>query len=206
MIYMSNNKSAVSFHPQDKSSGSHSTILIEVFDNITSQSLEIISKPESGTEYNYSAIDVDVLGTIYENYLAYMQKGIELVGGKAHRKEQGIYYTPKYIVDYIVKNTIRESLSNLKEDAIKDFKILDLACGSGSFLISVIGELDNYYIKHLDGYKILPASRKLDVIKNNLYGVDLDERAIYIAKLSVYLKLIMLSQRPEGGGNHYYQN
>ena len=167
---------------------------IRIWDEVIRNLLDMISKPKSGTEYNFSAIDVDVLGTIYENYLAYIQKGVELKGGQEERKEHGIYYTPKYIVDYIVDNTLGTMINDAKSN-VKKLKILDPACGSGSFLIGSINLLDSYYDKELKSYHNLPASKKLEIIKNNIYGVDLDERAIQIAKLSIYLKLLTLSAK-----------
>lgn len=86
---------------------------IDIPDKVIRELLDSISKPSEHIEYNFAAIDVDVLGNIYENYLAYIQKGRKLIGGKSTRKEQGIYYTPKPIVDYIVENTITKSLTTI---------------------------------------------------------------------------------------------
>ena len=164
---------------------------ITIKDKTTEELLEVISHPKnSNREYNFAAIDSDVLGSIYENYLAYIQKGIKLVGGDDKRKSQGIYYTPKYIVDYITENTIGEFLKRAKSSKVKEVKILDPACGSGSFLISTIALLDHYYSKHHKGYKDLSSKDKLNLIKNNIFGVDLDERAVSIAELNIYLKLL----------------
>lgn len=95
-------------------------------------------------QYNFKKIDEDVLGKAYETFLAEV------------RKEQGIYYTPKYISQYIVKNTverlfdvlliqIRENLQKKQFNECKNLvhrwisiKILDPACGSGSFLIKAL--------------------------------------------------------------------
>ncbi len=147
--------------------------------------------------YNFDWIDADVLGQVYEQYLgkilAQTKSGkAKLTEGQAHRKEQGIYYTPTYIVDYIVKNTVGELLKDKKVD-VRKIKILDPACGSGSFLIKAFDYLD----KHLsidDNSK----QRKLDsqgaysvkteILKNNIYGVDLDNKAVEITKLNLLLK------------------
>ena len=165
------------------------------WDNVTYKILETISKPKNGAEYNFSAIDVDVLGTIYENYLAYIHKDIKHTKSREERKEKGIYYTPKYVVEYIVKNTLDSLLKTTNYTEANKIRVLDLACGSGSFLIGAIEVLDNYYAMHVKGYKQLPPSKKLTIIRNNLYGVDLDERAVQIAKLSVYLKILTLTQK-----------
>ncbi len=88
-------------------------------------------------KFGKDGIDADVLGQVYEQYLGKILQQTKsgkakLKDGQAHRKEQGIYYTPTYIVDYIVRNTVQEALKNKNA---KDIKVLDLACGSGSFLI-----------------------------------------------------------------------
>ncbi|MEM4258594.1 MAG: N-6 DNA methylase [Candidatus Thermoplasmatota archaeon] len=147
--------------------------------------------------YNFDWIDADVLGQVYEQYLgkllAQTKSGkAKLTNGQAHRKEQGIYYTPTYIVDYIVKNTVGELLKN-KKTKVKDLKILDPACGSGSFLIKAFDCLHN----HLSGgkeskqYRIDSQGKysiKTEILKNNLYGVDLDNKAVEITKLNLLLK------------------
>ncbi len=147
--------------------------------------------------YNFDWIDADVLGQVYEQYLgkilAQTKSGkAKLKNGQVHRKEQGIYYTPTYIVDYIVKNTVGELLKDKKVD-INKIKILDPACGSGSFLIKAFDYMDNalslkedakqYRIDKQGSYSI-----KTEILKNNIYGVDLDNKAVEITKLNLLLK------------------
>ena len=150
--------------------------------------------------YDFSAIDADVLGNIYEQYLGYLLKKTEkrgkLVEGKAHRKEQGIYYTPTYVVDYIVKNTIGELAKDKKFD-LSEIKVLDPACGSGSFLMKAFD-----YLVTLDKKKngvveqtkldtsgaSATYGRKIEILKNNIFGVDLDPKAVEIAQLNLLLK------------------
>jgi len=150
--------------------------------------------------YDFSAIDADVLGTIYEQYLGHLlkktPKRAKLEAKKAHRKEHGIYYTPTYIVDYIVRNTLGELLKNKKVDA-ENIKILDPACGSGSFLIKSFDVLNEYWAKkdkdyaqtELDAETGAPFTRKVKILKNNIFGVDLDAKAVEIAQLNLLLKV-----------------
>lgn len=168
---------------------------IELGDNITKEILEAISHPlNKKLNYNFAAIDQDILGNMYENYLAYVQKRAKLIGGKTHKKEQGIYYTPKYIVDYILQNTLGERLKTAKLNEVKKLKILDPACGSGSFLIAAARILDEYYTKNYAGYNEFSPTEKLNTLKQNIYGVDLDEKAIKIAELNIYLTVLTLSK------------
>ncbi|QQG40145.1 MAG: N-6 DNA methylase [Candidatus Aenigmatarchaeota archaeon] len=147
--------------------------------------------------YNFDWIDADVLGQVYEQYLgkilAQTKSGkTKLKEGQAHRKEQGIYYTPTYIVNYIIKNTVGAKLKERKIN-VNDISILDPACGSGSFLIKAFDEMYNYRRgkggtdqRKFDTQGIY--SIKTEILKNNIFGVDLDNKAVEIAKLNLLLK------------------
>jgi len=156
--------------------------------------VEIINglyQTKDGYRYDFSAISTDVLGGIYEQYLGYVQeKAQKDEKKKSKRKSQGIYYTPKYIVEYLIEQTLGEVLKKAKVKDLPNIKILDPACGSGSFLISA-------YDKMLEAQNKLNKQTglfdKFEILKNNIYGVDLDEQAIEIAQLNLLLRV--LSQR-----------
>lgn len=155
---------------------------------------------DKSVSYDFSAIEADVLGNIYEQYLGHIlkksEKRAKLTEAHAHRKEQGIYYTPTYIVDYIVRNTLGELLKDKKVNPEK-IRVLDPACGSGSFLIKSFDVLNEYYAKHYKNYAQtqidfktgLPFSTKSIILKNNIFGVDLDKQAVEIAQLNLLLKI-----------------
>ena len=156
---------------------------------------------DGSTHYEFSAIDADILGNIYEQYLSHIlkktDKRAKVESKEAHRKEQGIYYTPTYIVDYIVKNTLGELIKNKKPEEVDKIKVLDMACGSGSFLIKSFDLLDKYYQKRDKDYAqskldtesdAVKITRKSKILKNNIYGVDLDPKAVEIAQLNLLLK------------------
>ena len=149
--------------------------------------------------YDFSAIDADVLGTVYEQYLGHILKKTEkrarLTENHVHKKEQGIYYTPTYIVDYIVRNTVGELLKEKKTD-IENIRVLDPACGSGSFLIKAFDVLNecyerntNYSQTQLDVNTGVPFTTKVKILQNNIFGVDLDKQAVEIAQLNLLLKI-----------------
>ena len=79
---------------------------------------------DNSYRYDFSIIESDVLGNIYEQYLGNILKSTpkraKLEESKTHRKEQGIYYTPSYIVDYIVKNTVGEYIKTHKPEEIRN--------------------------------------------------------------------------------------
>jgi type I restriction-modification system DNA methylase subunit len=170
---------------------------------------------DNSYRYDFSIIESDVLGNIYEQYLGNVLKSTpkraKLEESKTHRKEQGIYYTPSYIVDYIVKNTVGEFIKTHSPEEIRKVRILDPACGSGSFLIRAYKELEEYWSKYyeknkeisesartvrqtkfntdMEGNEIEFYSTKTEILKNNIFGVDLDPKAVEIAQLNLLLQI-----------------
>ncbi len=160
--------------------------------------------PEGTYSYDFSVIASDTLGCIYEQYLGNIlkttPKRAKLEESKTHRKEQGIYYTPSYVVDYIVKNTVGEYLKTRTSDEIKNVKILDPACGSGSFLTKAYQEIENFWKTNSDFAQLTLDSKefyskKAEIVKNNIFGVDLDPKAVEIAQLNLLLKISEKKQR-----------
>ncbi|MBI2647189.1 N-6 DNA methylase, partial [Candidatus Woesearchaeota archaeon] len=174
---------------------------LEIDDEVLSKIINgLFNTSDNTVHYDFSAIDADVLGNIYEQYLGHIlrktDKRAKLSEGKAHRKEQGIYYTPTYVVDYIVKNTIGELAKDKKFD-LKNIKVLDPACGSGSFLMKAFDylvTLDKKKNGEIEQVKLdltgesATYGRKVEILKNNIFGVDLDPKAVEIAQLNLLLK------------------
>jgi len=150
--------------------------------------------------YDFSVIDADVLGNIYEQYLSHIlkktAKRAKITRKTAHRKEQGIYYTPIYIVDFIVRNTLGKKLENKKTN-VEEVRVLDPASGSGSFLIKAFDIFDEYYKKNTDYAQTqldkqavgIPFTKKSKILQENIFGVDLDKQAVEIAQLNLLLKI-----------------
>lgn len=170
---------------------SHALESWKASDKVLVEIINGLYQTADGYRYDFSAISTDVLGGIYEQYLGYVQeKSQKDEKKKSKRKSQGIYYTPKYIVEYLIEQTLGEVLKKAKAKDLPKIKILDPACGSGSFLISA-------YDKMLEAQNKLNKQTglfdKFEILKNNIYGVDLDEQAIEIAQLNLLLRV--LSQR-----------
>ncbi len=162
-----------------------------VFDeSILQEILEDLRTPILQLPYDFSIIDIDVLGRAYESFLGHVITGKKRFKEKkdiGKRKKEGIYYTPQYIVNYIVKNTIREKIKGKSFDEILKIKILDPACGSGSFLIKAFDILIQE--SEIKLKRELTYEEKKELMLNCIFGVDKDERACDIAKLSLSLKL-----------------
>jgi len=158
--------------------------------------------------YEFSVLSVEILGSAYEQFLgkqiSLSKYGKAIIEEKPEvRKAGGVYYTPQYIVDYIVKNTVGKLIENKTPEEISEIKIADPACGSGSFLIGAYQYLldwhKNYYSKNSKpskGIKDNPLTplgdlttiEKKRILLNNIYGVDLDSNAVEVTKLSLLLK------------------
>ncbi len=186
----------------------HQCESLRIDNEVISKIIKDLNGDESGLiKYDFSAIPADILGSIYEQYLGHiLQKSLKtakVIEKHAHRKEQGIYYTPTYIVDYIVKNTVSEYTKGKTLDEILEMKILDPACGSGSFLIRAYsellriieekmkkGETSKKSVSLKQYSERLTLSQKVSVLTFCIYGVDLDKKAVEIAQLNLLLKLL----------------
>ncbi len=161
--------------------------------------------------YAFSVISADILGNVYEQFLG---KVISLETGHKARVEEkpevkkagGVYYTPQYIVEYIVRNTVGKLCEGKTPRQVEKLRILDPACGSGSFLISAYAFLLNWHIdwyvkdgpeKHKKEVHRIPGGEwrlstkeKKRILLNSIYGVDIDSQAVEVTKLSLLLRVL----------------
>jgi hypothetical protein len=168
--------------------------------------------------YEFSVLSGEILGQVYEQFLG---KVIRLTAGHQAkvedkpevRKAGGVYYTPTYIVEYIVKQTVgkllgepRASASGVTPKQASRLRILDPACGSASFLLGAYQLLldwhrDRYLAdgpkKHTKelyqgagGVWRLTTAEKKRILLANIYGVDIDPQAVEVTKLSLLLKVL----------------
>jgi len=159
--------------------------------------------------YEFSAMPADILGRVYEQFLG---AKIVLKGHTATveekpevRKAGGVYYTPVPIVEYIVEVTIGPLLEGAKPGDVAKLRIIDPACGSGSFLIAAYQYLidwhtayyaktpkntNKYLEKRADGGVRLNMAERKRILLANVYGVDIDRQAVEVTKLSLLLKVI----------------
>ncbi len=181
---------------------------LKLDDKILYEIIDDLYYPKS--PYVFSQIPAEILGQVYEQFLGKVirltpnhQAKVELKPDV--RKAGGVYYTPKYIVDYIVKNTVGELLKNKSPAQAKKLKFLDPACGSGSFLLGAYQFLLQWYLtayakdptKHKKLiYQVggnewrLSTQEKKDILLKNIYGVDIDRQAVEVTKLSLLLKVL----------------
>ncbi len=194
------------------------TLGLTIDDGVLKEIIRNLYYPDS--PYEFSVLPANILGQVYEQFLG---KVIRLT--PAHRavvedkpevkKAGGVYYTPTYIVDYIVKNTVGKLLDGETPKQIgangrSPLRILDPACGSGSFLLGAYQLLLDW---HRDWYVAdraekwatkrvprlyqaqggdwrLTTSERKRILLNNIYGVDIDPQAVEVTKLSLLLKVL----------------
>ena len=174
---------------------------------IADQELEDVIRGLYETEdktilYDFAAIDADVLGSMYEQYLGHIHKKSKDVKNTSKRKEQGIYYTPRFVVDYIVKNTVGRYIKEHPTD-YKKMTIIDPACGSGSFILSALdymvsldADIDNRQKKMDYVYgKGKLSTERMRYLKNCIFGVDLDHQAVEVTQLNLMLRAAEKKER-----------
>ncbi|MCL4259146.1 MAG: N-6 DNA methylase [Anaerolineales bacterium] len=187
------------------------TLDLAIDDKVLKDIISNLYYPKS--PYAFLYIPADILGQVYERFLG---KVIRLTAGHQAKVEEkpevrkagGVYYTPTYIVDYIVKNTVGRIInSTYTPKEVAKLKIVDPACGSGTFLLGAYQFLLdwhlNWYVnddvekwvkqkailKAESGYR-LTTSKKKEILLNNIHGVDIDAQAVEVTKLSLLLKVL----------------
>ncbi|MFA5211559.1 MAG: TaqI-like C-terminal specificity domain-containing protein [Patescibacteria group bacterium] len=159
----------------------------KISDKVVSEVINGLYETKDGYRYDFSVISADVLGGIYEQYLSFVQvrKGEDKT--KSKRKSQGIYYTPKHVVEFIIKETLGEVLKKTKPKDFSKIRILDPACGSGSFLGAAYDKILDTLTKQSPQTSLFA---KFNILKDNIFGVDLDVQAVEIAQLNLLLKVL----------------
>ena len=174
----------------------------------------------------------DILGNTYETYLStklMLKDGVLTSEERTDiRKIGGIFYTPSIIVHYMVNNTLGKRINELEVkyglkaiDHVKKIKVLDPACGSGSFLIYAYKVLSDFYTVtneklNIERLKLLESLNKTDMFKRmevfqqlpeqlvdiphhilekQLYGVDIDNEAAELASVNLTMQAFSESKR-----------
>ncbi|MEI7833462.1 MAG: N-6 DNA methylase [bacterium] len=185
---------------------------LQIDDKVLKDIFKRLYYPDS--PYEFSVLPADILGQVYEQFLG---KVIRLTAGHQAKVEEkpevkkagGVFYTPTYIVDYIVQQTVGKLVEGNTPKEVASLRILDPACGSGSFLIGAYQFLLDWHLqwyladgaeKHARGKNapLIPAeggwrlttNERKRILLNNIYGVDIDGQAVEVTKLSLLLKVL----------------
>lgn len=184
---------------------------LDINDRTLKDIIKTLYYPDS--PYEFSVLPVEVLGQVYEQFLGKVihidaDRRVAVEEKPEVRKAGGVYYTPTFIVDYIVEHTVGKLLEGKKPSskAVKALKIVDPACGSGSFLLGAYQYLldwhrDQYVKEGPEKHRKelyqgpgdlwqLTAVEKKRILLNSIYGVDIDPQAVEVTKLSLLLKVL----------------
>lgn len=193
-----------------------------VDDEVIKKVIKSFYYPES--PYEFSVLPAFILGSVYEQFLGKVIKitparRIVVEEKPEVRKAGGVYYTPEFIVDHMVEfnlgrllhgKTPKQAGGEGKGRHARPVRIIDPACGSGSFLIRVYqfmldwyreryiedgpdkwakGRTPRLYQHAKEGWALTMAERKR-ILLTHIYGVDLDPQAVEVTKLSLLLKAL----------------
>jgi type I restriction-modification system DNA methylase subunit len=187
----------------------HESETLNVSDEYLADLIRDLSSDDS--PYLFSTLPVEILGSVYERFIGKVVRVTK--AGKLRielkpevRKAGGVYYTPRYVVNRIVEETIGKLLQGRRLKDVERIKVLDPACGSGSFLIRVFEIICEYYIRWYhdhpneqkpdlcytdeNGNLRLTTHLKRQIMLNNVFGVDIDYQAVEVTMLSLYLKIL----------------
>jgi type I restriction-modification system DNA methylase subunit len=117
-----------------------------------------------------------------------------LLNESPERKNKGAFYTPEFVVDSMVKDSLELICKNLNAEEITTLKILDPAMGSGHFLLGVVRFLEKkvkelFYEKDKKSKEMVidPQEIRYEIMKNCIFGVDLNSTATDLAKFSLWI-------------------
>lgn len=139
-----------------------------LFDHITIEDLnwskdDVLDTIEKTKKFNFKRIDRDIIGAVYEKHIS-----------RETRRRLGQFYTPEIIIQHILDQV----------PLLSNFKIIDPACGSGGFLVSAYDKLSKQMVK--EGYD--PTQIHAHLLKNVIYGVDIDPFATQLTVMNLLLK------------------
>lgn len=186
----------------------HFSERLQLSDEVLQTFIEKLYFPYS--PYRFDRFGPELLGGVYERFLGKEidldeRRRVTLEDKPEVRHAGGVYYTPPWIVDQVVARTVSPLLEGRTPRTAEQLKIVDPACGSGSFLLGVLDYLirwheayytenpsvdgDRHYLAD-EGNQRLTSDAKASIVQRNLFGVDIDAAAVEVAQMSLYLKIL----------------
>lgn len=170
---------------------------------IPKEAFDVLSRLMRGTEiasgqmslfdiYDFSIIPVEFISNVYEHFI-----------GEENQKKKGAYYTPVFLVDYIISETVEKYFDD--NPAEYKCKVLDPACGSGIFLVQTLRRIIEHYQK-INNITSTKKETLRKIAEENVFGIDEDNNAINVAVFSVYLALLDYIKDPKEIENFKFPN
>jgi hypothetical protein len=159
------------------------------------------SGPRGGTPIDFGELGVEHLGALYERL---MSPPVAAGTPALLRKRTGSFYTPRVLADMLVERTLEPLVRGASSHAILGLRILDPAMGSGALLASalryLVAAVETAWVREGRGGPLDVPRREREslprcIAEHCLYGVDVNARAVDVARLSIWL-LSMAPDRP----------
>lgn len=197
----------------------HWSEALDVPGNVLADFVRTLYPPDG--PWDFAKISDDILGIVYERFLGHT---ITVKKGQVHVEEKiavrhagGVYYTPRFVVDTIIRRVVGPKVAGKTPTELLDIKILDPACGSGSFLVAAFQYLIDHCLRAIEADPALakvpatPRARKkrkeiafqddkgrwhlapdfkAALLTSCIHGVDIDQQAVEVTVMSLYLKML----------------
>tara|TARA_R110002124_G_scaffold170518_5_gene338007 strand:+ start:19245 stop:22517 length:3273 start_codon:yes stop_codon:yes gene_type:complete len=156
-------------------------------------------QPSMFNVYDFEIIPVELISNIYESFLGNTAfSNGKMITELSKQKEVKAYYTPPFLVDYVLSQTIQPFIEKQEETSCK---VLDPSCGSGIFLVESLRRIIDKEIfvrSKENNYKKTISNEKLwSLLEENIYGIDIDKNAIEITIFSLYITLLDYKTHPK---------
>ncbi|MCB1191772.1 MAG: N-6 DNA methylase [Leptospiraceae bacterium] len=132
--------------------------------------------------YNFKFIPIEIISSIYEEFYHKINSEKTSHGKKNSLDTKGTNYTPTTLVEFLVSDTLTEDILR------KNPKILDPACGSGIFLVESYKRIIRF--QRLTKKRRLSYKELISILKNQIFGIEINEAALRITSFSLYLALL----------------
>lgn len=193
LLYNSRKTKAFFNYLQDKERGFNGDLFPiseNVFDKIPIPAFELLQRLLSSEDivsgqkslfdlYDFSILPIEFISNVYEKFI-----------GKDNQADSGAFYTPTFLVDYILSKTVDQKLNG--QDIEYNCKVLDPSCGSGIFLVETLRKIIDKYKEitqiEVDSPEFRETLKRLAI--DNIFGVDEDSSAIQVAIFSIYLTML----------------
>jgi hypothetical protein len=177
---------------------------VHISDGLLAEFVDEVAGDES--EWLFGTMPLWLIGSVYERFLGSEVRPNGVVELKPEtRKAGGVYYTPEPVVRAVIDRTLGEALAGLTPADVLNLRVIDPACGSGSFLLAAFDRmLDHcldYYMANpgevssdvafpIEDKLLLTTSFKRRLLTSCIYGVDIDPVAVKVAQMSLCLRVL----------------
>lgn len=148
-----------------------------------------MSEPWNDLRIDFQVTDNDIAGRLYQSYLALAPKvesedRLFPVASQTNRqKEVGAFYTPRRLADDLTAETIDPWLEKNQPAEPGEVRVVDLACGSGVFLLAAYHRLLDYFMDARG--RPLTSGERISILTECIFGCDLDSSAVSMARVQL---------------------